>query len=209
MKEYKLNFKLFLTIIALFSIIVVGIVLMITKNYNLVDYLILIRDYGYVTIPLTFIWFYFVKWGWRCWFWKWTASFIKFPPDIRGRWEGNLVRYGEKETHKLVFEIKQTLSKLQVYSYSATGHSESILDSIASDKMEDDFYLTFLWQGEAGIKPGNEKDSRIFNGYTILKLIERDNEKILSGNYFTNRKPNQTMGTIEVKWVGFNLKKQL
>jgi hypothetical protein len=209
MKEYKLNFKLFLTIIALFSIIIVGVVLIVTEKYNCGDVVNLVWNYGFVNIPLTFIWFYFEKWGWRCWFWKWTASFIKFPPDIRGRWEGALVRYGEKETHKIVFEIKQTLSKLQVYAYSETGHSDSILDSIASDKMEDDFYLTFLWQGEDCLLPENEKDSRIFNGYTIVKLIERDNERILSGNYFTNRKPTQTMGSIEVKRVDKILKKQL
>lgn len=209
MKEYKLNLNLFLTTIALFSLFVVSVVLIATDKFKCADAIRLLWDFGFVTIPLTFIWFYFDKCGWRCWFWKWTASFIKFPPDIRGRWEGTLVRYGEKEPHKFVFEIKQTLSKLQVYSYSATGHSESILDAIASDKMEDDFYLTFLWQGEAGITTEDEKESRIFNGYSILKLIERDNEKLLSGNYFTNRKPIQTMGNIEVKWVGNNLKKQL
>lgn len=208
MKEYKLNFKLFLTAIALFSLFVVSILLIISEKFNVSEAIKLVWDFGYVTIPLSLIWFYFERLGWRCWFWKWTSSFIKFPPDIRGRWEGSLERFGESEKHSFAIEVKQTLSKLQVYTYSATGHSESILDAIASDKMEDDdFYLTFLWQGEAGTAEGN--DSRIFNGYTILKLIERDNERILSGNYFTNRKPSQTMGCIEVKWTGLKLKRQL
>jgi hypothetical protein len=176
MKEYKINLKLLLTVIALFSVSVVGIILIISEKYNCSDFINLIWNYGFVTIPLSLIWLYFEKCGWRHKLWKWSKKFMRFPPDIRGRWEGCLKRAGEDEI-KFVIEIKQTMSNIQVNTFSENGHSESILDAIASDKMEDDFSLAYLWQGESGKLPIQEGDSGTFNGYTILRLITNENEK--------------------------------
>lgn len=209
MKEYKLNFKLFLSVIALFSIIILGAVLCISGKFNLAEVKNLVWDYAYVTLPLSGIWLYFEKWGWKSKLWKWTRGFLKIPPDLSGRWEGTLKRIDQTEKHKFVLEVKQTLTKLLVNTYSSLGHSESILDAIASDKMGSDFYLTYLWMGEVSKNKNGIVDKRTFYGYTMLKLINSNNEKRLSGSYFTNRVPVQTMGDIEVKWTTNELKQSL
>lgn len=208
MKEYKLNIKVFIIAIAIFSIIVIGIFLNITQKYNLEEFFALLWNYGFVTIPLSIIWFYFEKIGWRSNFWKWAVKKIHFPPDLRGRWEGTLDRIGENKPHKFVIEIKQTMTKLKVYTYSSRGISESLVDIIASDKMEDDFTLCYLWEGKAGVLPGQTIESGNFKGFTILKLIIHNEEKKLVGEYFTDRKPTQTMGKIEVFWKQQELLKQ-
>ena len=92
------------------------------------------------------------------------------------------------------------MTKLKVYTYSSRGISESIIDTIASDNMEDDFTLCYLWEGKAGRLPEQTFESGIFKGFTILKLSIYNEEKKLVGEYFTDRTPTQTMGTIEVLW---------
>jgi len=209
MKEYKLNLSLFFSSIAIFAIIIVGMVLCFTGKFTTVEILRLLLNYSFITIPLSLIWLYFQKIGWRIKFWKWLAPFLHFPPDIRGRWEGTLDRKEEGNPHKFVIEIKQTMTEIKVYTYSEKGQSESIIDNISCDKMGDDFYLCYLWEGEtANFLPKQKSESGRFKGYTILKLIDNCDEKKLIGEYFTNRRPIQTMGCIDVKWQGLNLLKQ-
>ena len=176
MKEYKLNLKVLVISIAIFSIIAIGIFLIINKGYSLEDVFSLLLHYGAVTVPLSFILYYFKKLGWRSNFWKWAAKIIHFPPDLRGRWEGKLDRIGENNPHDFVIEIKQTMTELKVCTYSESGMSESLIDTI--------------------------------KGFTMLKLIIHNQEKKLVGEYFTNRKPTQTKGKIDVTWKQQELLKQ-
>lgn len=208
MKEYKLSFTFFLSAIAIFSIAVIGVVLLISQKYQFQDFLSLLWNYGFVTIPLSIVWVYFEKVGWRSRYWNWLNKPLHFPPDLRGRWEGTIDRIGEESPHGFIIEIKQTMTKIQVYTYSSRGQSESIIDSIASDKMEDDFTLCFLWEGQTGNLPSQQIESGRFKGYTMLKLIENGQSRKLKGEYFTNRRPYQTMGIIEVTWIGDDLFKQ-
>ena len=209
MKDYRLNLTFFLTTIALFSISIVGITLLISKeNYCFSDFLYLLLNYSFVTIPLSLIWLYFEKIGWRNRCWKWIGRFLNFPPDLRGRWEGTLDRANENNPHKFVIEIKQTMTKIQVNTYSNYGSSSSIIDSICTDKMEDDFILCYLWEGETKPLSTQVGESGIFRGYTILTFIGTNDDKRLKGDYFTNRKPLQTMGVIDVSWIGIELKKK-
>ena len=209
MKDYKLNFPIFISLIAIFSIIIVGIILVITNTCNFKECVDLLLNYSFVTIPLSLIWLYFQKMGWRSNCWKWLAPILHFPPDIRGRWEGTLDRGDERGPHSFVIEIKQTMAEIKVYSYSSRGVSESIIDSISCDKMENDFRLCFLWVSEkAGNLPKQKIGGGGFHGYTILKLIDNNNKKRLVGDYFTNRKPTQTMGYIDVNWKCSTLKKE-
>lgn len=161
-----------------------------------------------MTIPLSLIWVYFENIGWRSKYFKCIRKFLNFPPDLRGRWEGVLDRINENDPHKFVIEIKQTMTKIQVNTYSRSGGSVSIIDSVCTDKMEDDFILCYLWEGETKRLRAHSGESGKFSGYTMLKFINTKEEKKLKGDYFTNRKPEQTMGIIEVFWVGFELKKK-
>ncbi|WP_455076357.1 Cap15 family cyclic dinucleotide receptor domain-containing protein [Prevotella koreensis] len=208
MKEYKLNLKVLVISIAIFSIIAIGIFLIINKGYSLEDVFSLLLHYGAVTVPLSFILYYFKKLGWRSNFWKWAAKIIHFPPDLRGRWEGKLDRIGENNPHDFVIEIKQTMTELKVCTYSESGMSESLIDTIASDNMEDDFTLCYLWEGHGGLLPGQTVENGKFKGFTMLKLIIHNQEKKLVGEYFTNRKPTQTKGKIDVTWKQQELLKQ-
>lgn len=209
MKNYRFNLKLFITVIASVSIFLTGIFLVIVGRLQCKMLVDLFLNSSLVILPLTVLYFYFEKLGWRQSVWIWARQFLKFPPDLRGRWEGTLQRRTDSSSHGFVIEIEQTMTKLQVCTYSENNSvSESILDEIASDiQHETNFRLCYLWEGIASNLPGQSDDSGKFMGYTILRLKNTAKERQLDGEYFTNRKPHETQGKIQVKWVGYELKR--
>lgn len=208
MKEYKLNIPLFITIIGIISAIISVTILLMMNTINLKDVGQLALNYSFITVPLALIWFLFEQYGWKSKTFKFLMKFLNIPPNISGRWEGTINRIDENNPHGFVIEIKQTMTKLQVYTYSKNGKSESIIDDIVTDKMKDNFQLTYLWEGNAGKLTGLDYKGGKFKGYTILELIENGKERKLKGEYFTDRAPKQTKGEIVVNWVGEKLKKE-
>ncbi|PIE45353.1 MAG: hypothetical protein CSA45_03150 [Gammaproteobacteria bacterium] len=208
MKEYNLNLPLFITIIGILSALISVVVLMITGSLGYREVGQLAFNYSFITVPLAIIWYLFENYGWKSSWFVFLRKFLNIPPDISGRWEGTLDRVEENNPHGFVIEIKQTMTKLQVYTFSQNGKSESIIDNIVTDKMEDDFQLTYLWEGNAGKLTGINYKGGKFKGYTILALIENEKERKLVGEYFTDREPSQTKGYINVIWKSDKLKKE-
>jgi hypothetical protein len=211
MKNYSFNLHLFLVVAAQISLLLTGSSLLLLGKLKTDSFWDLLIHSELILLPLTLLYFYFENIGWRKKLWKWTRGFLRFPPDIRGRWEGELIRENP-DNYKTNFalEIEQTMTKLQVYSYTRNNNeSESILDDFACDiKHESNFKLCFLWEGKASNLPNQHEGSGKFMGYTILKLLEVNGDRILTGNYFTDRKPSQTQGKLRLKWISFDLKKQ-
>lgn len=210
MKKYKFNQKLFLIISAQISLFLTGISLLLLDKLNLKSFGDLLFNSQLILLPLTLLYAYFENIGWRQPMFKWARKFLKFPPDIRGRWEGTLNRTTPDNYQSgIVFEIEQTMTKLHISTYTRNNNeSVSILDDIACDiQHETNYKLCFVWEGVATNILGQEHNSGKFLGYTIVKIIEAEEARKLIGEYFTDRKPQQTQGKIYLEWQGLKLKR--
>ena len=205
MKPYRLKVKILITISGIISILVFATVLLIWHKAEAANLGEILIHYGLIILPISFLWWMLEKF---CWHWKWIQKIrgaLNIPPDFRGRWEGTLDRDGEEQPHRFVIEIRQSLSKIWVYTYSSRSSSQSYIAEIATDDSEVDFTLCYLWQGDGAEIAHRSIPKSIFKGYSLLQLYENENPKRLSGTYFTNREP-QTKGKIELNWVSLPLK---
>jgi len=208
MKAYKLEIKALIFYVSAICIFLFSTVLMAFKvadKNKLVD---LLWDYGTIVTPITFLWLFFEKRLWRTRFMQNFKTFLNIPPDLRGRWEGKILSSrNADQSRKFVIEVEQTLTTLSVHSYSEYGNSTSILSEIGSDEKEEIFSLCFLWEGEIHKHAEGIPTIQRFNGYTILNYDKPLKTKEISGTYFTDLLPEQTHGTIDLKWVSWKLEK--
>ncbi|MDB5198251.1 MAG: hypothetical protein JWO92_214 [Chitinophagaceae bacterium] len=209
MKSYKLNIKVIIATVGTLSLVVFSIVLIIfhiAKTESLGEILL---HYGFIIAPVTILWVLTDRYFWYTKLFQSIRKTLNIPPDLRGRWEGILENADGSEPQKFVIEVTQTLTTLLVHSFSSIGHSEGILCEIASSHNEDKFTLCYLWKGEINTSIKDINQSEQFDGYTMLQLHEYEVPKTLIGSYFTNKKPSQTRGGIELKWVSQKLRRKL
>jgi len=209
MKSYKLNIKVLIAAVGIFSLLIFSLVLVtfnIVKMQTATDILL---EYGYIIAPTSLLWILSDNYLWHTKMFQSMRKTLNIPPDIRGRWEGTLENSDGSDVQKFVIEVKQTLTTLNVHSYSSIGHSESILSEFAASHTEDNFTLCYLWHGKMNTSIKDIHQSEQFYGYTMLHLHEHESPKILNGSYFTNRIATQTRGGIQLDWVSHNLKRKL
>ena len=161
----------------------------------------LLLHYGFLIAPITFLWVWIDKQLWHTRLFQVIRTKINVPPDLRGRWEGTLENADGTGTQQMVLEITQTLTHLRVHAYSSIAQSSSIITDIATDLHEEQFTLCFLWLGSANVQITDIDHPEAFYGYTMLKLEENGSPRSLKGFYFTNRRPHQTRGGIQLQWV--------
>jgi hypothetical protein len=205
MKPYRLKIKILITISGFISILVLSAVLLMGHKVDNEKLFEILLHYGLIILPITLLWWLMEKIGWH---WRWVQkirSSLNFPPDFRGRWEGTLNREGEDNPHRFVLEIRQTLSKIWINTYSSRGTSISYIVEIATDDSEENFTLCSFWQSDSAEISHRNIPKSIFYGHSALQLFENETPKKLCGTYFTNREP-QTKGRIEVDWISFELK---
>lgn len=201
--------KVIIAVVAIFSLVIFSLVLIIFHAVNTKSIAYLLIDYAYIVAPTSFLWILLEKYLWRTKLFQSIKKSVNIPPDLRGRWEGILENENGNETQKFTIEIKQTLSTLNVFSYSSIGNSVSILPEIAISDNEDNFALCYLWEGKINTSIKDIHHEERLHGYTILNLQEFENPKILTGFYFTNRVSSQTRGGIFVSRISNNLKRKL
>jgi len=210
MKPYKLEIKILIFYVSVLVIFIfTGALLFfgVKDQTKLID---LARDYSSIIFPITLIWVLLENRIWRMQLMQNNKSFLNIPPDFRGRWEGEIESSLEPEKkRKFVIEVQQTLTKLQITSFSEFGNSRSILAEIGSDEDESIFSLCFLWQGEISRSSDMGQVLQRFNGYTMLHWDKSVKNKKFAGTYFTDLLPSQTHGKIELTWVSFELQNQL
>lgn len=208
MKAHYAKVKYLIPGIATITILVMGINLWIQGKMNFDGFKKFIESSAPV-FTLTVLYLYFEYFGWRHRFWKkiYLHTILKFPPDLRGRWEGTLYRHKDNVTHDYVIEIEQTMTEILVNTYSPTGNmSTSILDEIATDHQhESNFQLCYLWEGTGSNMPYQFNDSGRFYGYTMIRLVEAEGVKKLEGKYFTGR---ETSGILKLSWKQLKFKKE-
>ena len=160
---------------------------------------------GIVGFIVGLFWLMFEKWAWR---WKAVRSFgyMKYPPDLNGRWEGTLQRVGEVAPHKFVLEIVQTYSYIKVNAYSAHSDSHSLTACLLTDEINSHYILISTWicTTRNTLPLGTVLE---FHGTSIIELSKGEvgpKSRTLNDSYFTNRHP-QTRGTTKLQWVGKQL----
>ncbi len=165
-------------------------------------------NYGFILAPITVLWIFIDRYLWHTSFLRAFRKSLNIPPDLRGRWEGTLENADGTAPQKFVIEVTQTLTAIKVHSYATVGHSASILCEISSDPNEENFTLCYLWEGTAHTDIKDIHHAERFQGYTILGLNEHEDPRQFRGSYFTNRKPVQTRGGIQLQWVSRELKRK-
>ncbi len=209
MKPYKLNIKLIVASVGIFSLLIFSVVLIIFNITKVQTVGEILLEYAYIIAPTSLLWILTDKLLWHTKLFQTIRSPLNIPPDIRGRWEGTLENADGSQVQKFVIEVKETLTTLIVHTYTSIGHSASILSEIAASEHEDKFTLCYLWQGELNTSMKDVHQREIFHGYTMLHLHENESPKVLKGFYFTNRPSSQTRGGIQLEWVSHNLKRKL
>jgi len=209
MKSYKLNIKIIIAAVGVFSLLIFSLVLIIFHIAKLESVGVILIDYGYIIAPTSLLWILSDKYLWHTKLFQSMRRPLNIPPDIRGRWEGTLENADGSETQKFVIEVKQTLTTLGVHSFSSIGHSASILSEIASSENEDKFTLCYLWKGKINTSMKDIHKRETFYGYTMLHLYENESPKVLKGSYFTNLILSQTRGGIQLTWTSNTMKRKL
>jgi hypothetical protein len=209
MKSYRLNIKVIIVAVGIFSLLIFSLALVL---FNIVDAKSvgsLLIDYAYIIAPTSLFWILTDKYLWHTALFQSISKSVNIPPDLRGRWEGTLENEMSNETQKFVIEVKQTLTSLNVFSYSNIASSISILPEIAISENEDNSILCYFWEGKMNSSIKVIHHVERFHGYTILNLNKYEKPKTLTGFYFTNRVSSQTRGGIQLKWASADLKRKL
>lgn len=209
MKSYKLNIKVLIAAVGIFSLLIFSLMLIIFHIAKMQTVTEILLEYAYIIAPTSLLWVLADNYLWHTKLFQGMRKTLNIPPDIRGRWEGSLENADGSLIQKFVIEVKQTLTTMHVHSYSSIGHSESILSEFAASHNEDSFTMCYLWQGQINTSMKDIHQTEQFYGYTMLHLHEHESPKILKGPYFTNRISSQTRGGIELAWVSPTLKRKL
>jgi len=205
MKEHKINLKKLLSCIVVIAIILVVAIGLALEYLSKDAILHILLNYAFIAAPILGLWWWFEKYGWRHKWIKWTSPFLRLPPDLRGRWEGSIRHCDDSASYKYVVEIVQTLITMQVTTYGLGGGSVSIIEAIECNKLDADFHLVYSWLGETNMPKNGRFTHGKFYGFTRLKFFD-NNTKTLTGEYFTNRSPQQTKGELELEWKSYQLR---
>ena len=209
MKSYKLNINALIVYVGLISLILFSTVLLVFNLAEPKGLGEMLLHYGYIIAPVSILWVLTDHYLWHTSIMQFLGKSLNIPPDIRGRWEGTLENADGSGSQRFAIEVTQTLTKLRVCSYSSIASSDSVLAEIASSASEETFTLCYLWQGQLNKSMKDTNLSEKIHGYTMLTLDQTNSVKVLKGYYFTDVRPVQTRGGIELKWISGSLKKNL
>lgn len=126
-------------------------------------------------------------------------------PVLEGRWKGTLIRDGS--SHGFILEITQSYSFISCITYSKNSSSSAKAAEILFDEHNNIYKLVYYWEGKTRTVQKEEGAFSMFEGFTVLNIItEAEKVKKLEGEYFTNRQPKQTRGTLELNYEQLELK---
>lgn len=155
-----------------------------------------------LSILIAFLWSRFEKSWWRHEKINKLLPSSLSTPVLEGRWEGTLIREGEP--HDFAIEIIQTFTTISCKTFSKNSYSVSIAADFIYDEQHDDHRLFYLWEGKTKNAGTEAEETNKFTGVTLLNV--NSNQMKLIGEYFTNRQPKQTRGSISVSFQQKELK---
>ncbi len=187
--------------------VLIGLVIFLTigvvtiKSY----FAISISVFAIITLVLTTI-------SSKLWNKKWI-NWMFWIDDISGCYEG-ILRYkyinnGEQKTGELkhVKIINQNGYRISISSFTyqhdgtSSSQSENIGVYVKKTGDEKHFQLVYNYLNNGDTEQGFPP----YWGTEVVKVINSDGAKILSGNYFTNRNPQTKGSFVEMKWVSNDL----
>ncbi len=139
--------------------------------------------------------------------WKYRPfSFLFWSTNLEGRYEG-VIEYCDPQTgnqtkKKTAIEISQTGSSIKIQSYfgNERKNEQTISRSLHTSLVRDDhgeYSIVFTYENGGNTRLGFSPHY----GTNIFRVIEsKDKIKALKGEYYTNRLPVQTKGTIRVDY---------
>ena len=148
--------------------------------------------------------------------WKYSPfKYLFWVDNFSGRYEGILkFQYkdenGSPKTGQLkhVKVVSQNGHRITIHSFTikedGTKSSISVNKGMHVEKTEDEkhFNLIYNYLNDGSIEQGFPPHF----GTEVIKFIKKDDTKLLSGGYYTNREPFQTKGEFtELKWVSNDL----
>lgn len=196
--------KRILSLFVKYSLWVFGILILLLKFISFIplDFDTISSIISIVSFIIAILWGRFEKKWWKIDFINKHLPDNYTTPVIEGRWEGILTRNGEKRD--FVLEISQTFTMVSCKTYSKTSFSHSIYAELLFSEDNSAHQLTYLWTGKSSNTNDESSSTNYFYGFTILD-INMEN-KSLSGNYFTDRQPDQTRGELFLKFRQKQLK---
>ena len=141
-------------------------------------------------------------------------SLLFWSIDLAGRYEG-IINYidpksGKEAKKKAVVEISQTGSSIKIQSYfgNKQRNEQTISKSLNTSLIRDDhgeYSIVFTYQNDGNTMLGFPPHYGT-NIFRVIKL--KGKSVVLEGDYYTNRLPIQTKGTIQVDYKSKNLSQE-
>lgn len=169
------------------------------------NFAISISVFGVITFVLTMI-------STKLWNKKWI-NWMFWIDDISGCYEG-ILRYkyidnGEQKTGELkhVKIINQNGYRISIssFTYKADGSPSSQSENtgiyVKTTGDEKHFQLVYNYLNNGSTEQGFSP----YWGTEVVKIINNDGRKMLSGNYFTDRNPQTKGDFVNMKWVSNDL----
>lgn len=146
----------------------------------------------------TILYLIFVKWGWRLSFLQgWLVPF----PDLEGTWQGTLeTTWQHPETGivpppiPVILVIRQSFETISCVMYTKESSSYSSAALLSEEDDSGIKHLSYVYTNTPELTARGR--SPIHGGAAILRIITTP-ERVLQGEYWTNRK---TTGTISLKF---------
>ena len=177
-----------------YSLWVFGVLILLLKvlSFIPIDFDTISTIISIVSFVFAILWGKFEKKWWKIEFINKHLPDDYTTPIIEGRWEGYLLRDGEKRD--FILEISQTFTMISCKTYSKTSFSHSIYAELLFNEDDSSHQLAYLWTGKSSNTKDTSSSTNYFYGFTILDINVKN--KSLTGNYFTDRQPYQTRGEL-------------
>lgn len=194
----KYNIKYFFwLIIGLFVFLYVGLALLQCSSFDEIEIrfsenITWVKNISYALTIEVLISLLFVKFFWKCKIFCWVVPV----PCLSGKWTGSIVyEYEGHEIHKPVeLTIKQDFFHVVVKLKTDESSSISVASQFDIDKDRDIKCLIYSYRNE----PKIEFRDRSPIHYGSVKLNISDDNKELSGEYWTDRKSVGSMKLVKV-----------
>jgi hypothetical protein len=185
-------------------------------SYKIQDFLLSIQaisptikqlsEWGIIQIPtgvaiLIGLLFLLENYLWKL---KFVNKIFVLPPDINGRFEGEIESSFNNNKHDIVIEIKQKLFSISINLYTNKSSSYSFVASI--DKDSHDYWNLYYAYTSDPITISDDADMNRHDGFAIIKIL--DNGKKIDGYYFNNPRYRGTHGNITCSLKGKRLNGQ-
>jgi hypothetical protein len=196
MQPFRIQYRKILT----FTVFVttLSFVVILLLFHRLLD---AILQVSFITSAMSLFWLFFERFGWRMRLFRY-GGWLSSTPDLRGRWEGTLERRGADEVpHPFILELRQTATKLKITTYTTHSVSLGMNADILYEETEEHVVLLYSFACDSR-NPLHGVEANTFKGLTILRLSDDGTSRMLTGEYFTNRKPQQTAGYLKLTWRG-------